>query len=260
MLQEGNHRGRQLFTEIKEKGYDGNYSHLERLLAGWHPAEMQVPVDPATSSEKLKPLRDPQTGHAISPVIAAALCIKPRGSMTPDQARKVDAMKVGSPAFATMRSLAMRFKGILRGAQFDPLDAWIDSAIESEIIPMVRFARALRRDIDAVRNAVEQRPSRRPDQPTENPQTGHVRPSRSRIAEVANATVPPHTLRQSLVRRQCPPRACQPLDGRQRQLSTQALWPEFKGGHRHPVDHTGDRYHRPGAVHQDMGFGWRRRA
>ena len=54
-----------------------------------------------------------------------------------------------------MRSLTMRFKGILRGAQFDPLDAWIDSAIESEIIPMVRFARALRRDIDAVRNAIE---------------------------------------------------------------------------------------------------------
>ena len=54
-----------------------------------------------------------------------------------------------------MRSLTMRFKGILRGAQSDPLDAWIDSAIESEIIPIVRFARTLRRDIDAVRNTIE---------------------------------------------------------------------------------------------------------
>lgn len=75
-------------------------------------------------------MRDPQTGHAISPVIAAALCIKPRGKLTPDQARKVDALKTGSPAFATMRSLAMRFKGILRGQQSGPLDAWIDNAIE----------------------------------------------------------------------------------------------------------------------------------
>lgn len=116
---------------------------------------MQEPVDPATSLHKLEPLRDLQTGHGVSPVIAAALCIKPRGSLTPDQVRKVDALKVGLPAFATMRSLAMRFKGITRGAQFDPLDAWIDSAIESEIIPMVRFARPLRRDIDAVRNAIE---------------------------------------------------------------------------------------------------------
>jgi transposase len=59
-------------------------------------------------------------------------------------------MKAGSPAFATMR-----FKGILHGAQSGPLDAWIDNAIESEIIPIVRFARTLRRDIDAVRNAIE---------------------------------------------------------------------------------------------------------
>jgi hypothetical protein len=162
---------------------------------------MREPVDPATSPQKLEPLRDPQTGHAISPVIAAALCTKPRGSLTADQARKVDALKAGSPAFATMRSLTMRFKGILRGAQSDPLDAWIDSVIESEIISIVRFARTLRRDIDAVRKcqrtALEQRPSRGSNQPTENPQTSHVWPSRPRIAEVANAPVPPHTLRQS---------------------------------------------------------------
>ena len=54
-----------------------------------------------------------------------------------------------------MRSLTMRFNGILRGTQSDPPDAWIDSAIEAGIIPIVRFARTLRRDIDAVRNAIE---------------------------------------------------------------------------------------------------------
>lgn len=47
------------------------------------------------------------------------------------------------------------------------------------------------------RTALEQRPSRGSNQPTENPQTSHVWPSRSRIAEVANAPVPPYTLRQS---------------------------------------------------------------
>ena len=46
---EGNRRGRQLFHEIKEKGYQGSYSHLERLLAGWLRSEMQVPIYPATS-------------------------------------------------------------------------------------------------------------------------------------------------------------------------------------------------------------------
>lgn len=104
---------------------------------------------------KSAPVRDPETGHAISPVVAAALCIKPRGLLTDRQARKVDALKQGSEAFAEMRRLAMRFNGILRGKRSAPLDAWIDDAIDSDLIPIMRFARVLRRDIDAVNNAIE---------------------------------------------------------------------------------------------------------
>ena len=63
--------------------------------------------------------------------------------------------KAGSPAFATMRCLAMRFNGILRGRQADPLPAWIDDAIETDLAPIVRFARTLNRDFDAVKNAIE---------------------------------------------------------------------------------------------------------
>lgn len=48
----------------------------------------------------LKPVRDPETGHAISPVIAAALCIKHRGKITADQAQKVDA-RAGKPTAVT---------------------------------------------------------------------------------------------------------------------------------------------------------------
>ena len=102
-----------------------------------------------------KPVRDPETGHAISPVIAAALCLKPCGQLTPDQVRKVDALKAGSLAFVSMRSLAMRFNGILRSREADPLPAWIDNAIETDLAPIVRFARTLNRDFDAVKNAIE---------------------------------------------------------------------------------------------------------
>jgi len=54
-----------------------------------------------------------------------------------------------------MRRLAMRFKGILRGRKADPLSAWIDAAIETDLAPIARFARTLNRDIDAVSNAIE---------------------------------------------------------------------------------------------------------
>ena len=58
-------------------------------------------------------------------------------------------------AFATMRCVAVRFRGILSGRKADPLTAWIDDAIETDLAPIVRFAGTLNRDIDAVKNAIE---------------------------------------------------------------------------------------------------------
>jgi transposase len=87
----------------------------------------------------------------ISSVVAAALCIKPRGLLTDRQARKVNALKQGSTVFATMRGLAMRFNGIMRCRNSEALDEWIDDAIDTELTAIMRFASVLRRDIDAVK-------------------------------------------------------------------------------------------------------------
>jgi transposase len=53
-----------------------------------------------------------------------------------------------------MRYLAMRFRGLLRGGTIEKLDGWMRDARQSGIYGMQRFARALRHDIEAVRNAV----------------------------------------------------------------------------------------------------------
>ena len=152
---DGNRCGRHLFHDVKQRGYTGSFANLERLLGAWRRAEREQAVDVSPTTLKSEPVRDPDTGHAISPVVAAALCIKPRGLLTDHQARKVDALKQDSDAFTKMRRLAMRFNGILRSKRSAPLDAWIDDAIDSELIPIMRFARVLRRDIDAVNNAIE---------------------------------------------------------------------------------------------------------
>lgn len=110
-----------MFEVIRDRGYRGSLVHLQRLLAGWRRAER--PARSNQDSLSLGPVRGPETGLAISPVIAAALCLKPRGKLTSDQVRKVDALKEGSQAFVRMRALAMRFNGILRGRRADPLQA-----------------------------------------------------------------------------------------------------------------------------------------
>ncbi|ENN86434.1 Putative Transposase [Rhizobium freirei PRF 81] len=137
------------------RGYTGSRSNLERLLKVWRAVENIQLDEPPPEMDVSEPVRDPDTGHMISSVVAAALCIKPRDLLTDRQARKVNALKQGSRAFAIMRGLAMRFNGILRSTGSQALDEWIDDAIDTELTAIMRFASVLRRDIDAVRNAIE---------------------------------------------------------------------------------------------------------
>ena len=145
-------RGRRLFQEIKARGYTGSFSNLERLLAKWRNPDRKR-VKTASPVSKPPPL-DPTTGRSISPIVAAALCIKPRGLLTANQAAKVDAMKKDWPEFAAMRRLAMRFRGMLKSRSVGKLGVWLKDAQRSGLYAMQRFARTLQRDIDAVRSAI----------------------------------------------------------------------------------------------------------
>ncbi|MGZ2505244.1 hypothetical protein ACVINI_005790 [Rhizobium beringeri] len=68
---------------------------------------------------------------------------------------------------------------------------WIDDAIDTELTAIMRFASVLRRDIDAVKNAietpVEQRTSRRANQPPQDAEASNVRSRRPRTDEGENA-------------------------------------------------------------------------
>ena len=159
---EGCIRGRELLREIKLRGYTGSFSHLERLLAKWRCARGSTAANLPDRTALLAPppivtaprAVDPATGWLISPIVAAALCIKPRGLLTPDQAVKIEALKLASPDFAAMRRLAMRFRGIFRSKDIEKFDVWLNDTQQSGIYAMHRFARTIRRDIDAVRNAL----------------------------------------------------------------------------------------------------------
>ncbi len=139
---------------MQGKSNTGSLSNLERLLSQWRRAGRPAGLDgPAAKTAMLS---DPSTGNLISPIVAAALCIKPRGLLTEPQAARVDAFKATSVEFATMRSLAMRFRGILRGADVQKLDQWLDDADRSGLYGIRRFARTLRQDLAAVRNAISE--------------------------------------------------------------------------------------------------------
>ena len=74
--------------------------------------------------------------------------------MTPRQIVNVDLLKAASEEFTTMRGLAMRFAGLLRGGDIGKLDVWLHDARHCGLHAMRSFVRKLRQDIDAVRNAI----------------------------------------------------------------------------------------------------------
>ena len=94
------------------------------------------------------------TDRVISPLTAAALCVRPPRSDDCRQVANVDALKAASAEFTAMRRLAMRFRGLLRCGTEEELGAWLIDARGSGIYGMQRFARTMRQDLEAVRNAV----------------------------------------------------------------------------------------------------------
>ena len=103
----------------------------------------------------------------------------PKLAAVPRQIVNVDALKAASAEFTTMRGLAMRFRGLLRGRSVEKLDVWLPDARRSGIYGMQRFARALRHDIEAVRNAVlEPWSNGQTDQQAQDAEADHVRPRR----------------------------------------------------------------------------------
>jgi hypothetical protein len=64
--------------------------------------------------------------------------MKPRGLLTHEEVEKVMQLKRSDPTFATMRQLAMQFRGILHGRNPAKLDVWFDDAHPSGM-PSVSF-------------------------------------------------------------------------------------------------------------------------
>lgn len=147
--------GRKLLIEVRKQGYTGSFSHLERLFRKWRSTGVGATSTPVTEPDNNE-IAIVMAIPKVSPVAASILCMKPRGQLTPEEEEKVDSLKVSLPNFAVMRGLAMRFRGILRGSDPSKLDSWLNDARATGLYGIRRFAEILRRDIDAVRNAVSE--------------------------------------------------------------------------------------------------------
>ena len=125
--------------EIRAEGYDGKYSGVARLLAGWR----------KTGSAK------PNVSDRIAPQHAAILVTRPAGQLTEEQRQLLDRLAVQCTEVIPLRNLALDFRTALKDDDSQSLRQWIEKARQSEFGPVMRFAYGLKKDIAAVAAAVD---------------------------------------------------------------------------------------------------------
>ena len=105
-----------LLDELRALGYRGTYKAVGKIVSPWRQGNVDYERTATDASIPAPPslvLTDP-TQRQISPHIAARLLTIPRPDLTTGNAQIVDALKVGCPGYAVMRSLMMGFRALLK--------------------------------------------------------------------------------------------------------------------------------------------------
>ena len=154
LMRSGVTKIRWLFDEAKKLGYKGSFGHMARYVAHVR-SVARANASPAPAEQAIRSLPlDPASGSRISPVVAAAICMKPRPLLTERQVGMLAVLKDDVPGFAVIRRLAIRFQSLLRHRDEKKLEPWLADAKACGISAVANFARTLMVDIHAVRNAV----------------------------------------------------------------------------------------------------------
>jgi transposase len=151
----GRHIGVQLLADLQEQGYRGGLSSVYRAMD-----RLQLPriwprkASPACPSP---PPRKPLVSRPKSPRQAMWLLIHRPERLTPEQEAYRAQLCAICPDAAVIYPLVQRLGTLMRERNVADLEAWLQAAEESGIPEFVRFARSLRRDDAAVRQALTSR-------------------------------------------------------------------------------------------------------
>jgi hypothetical protein len=114
---------KQLFAEIRERGYVGSYASLMRFLAPWRAAHGAI-----SRASRPNATIHPGAVRHISPRVALVLLSKPKPELHGKQSEMVAILKRRCPGFAAMRHLVLSFRSTLRGGKVSSLIRWAAKA------------------------------------------------------------------------------------------------------------------------------------
>ena len=142
-----------MLSEIQNPSFTGSRSRLADYLSAWRSDKGNVCPKAVTVISEMLPI-DPVTGRRISSLTASAFCMKPSATLNTRQAQVMNILKQDVHGFAEAHHLALRFRTMPRYGHLHHLSQWIAAAAKSDIYALQPFAKALRRDGEAIRNAI----------------------------------------------------------------------------------------------------------
>jgi transposase len=159
---QGYQNGTKLLDEIRKRGYIGSYSSLLRFLQPWREEKRAAKRKEVAAQQPTQGVYSSVSAmRHVSPQEAAIVLSKPKPMLNKRQCEIVEFLK-RTPDFATMRHLVLSFRSILRNGTVSSLKRWIKKAEAAGIAAISKFIRQLKRDREAVENAVAHRWSNGP--------------------------------------------------------------------------------------------------
>jgi transposase len=137
---QGCHNATTLFAEIRRRGYRGGRSMVAQYVHRWRISG--IPAKPAVPKR-------------VAPRHAAILACKPDQALSDEQRALLAVLTANCPELGLLRALAHDFRTAVLGTDPSLLLEWINTAKQSGIRSLVRFAWGLNRDLAAVMAAVE---------------------------------------------------------------------------------------------------------
>ena len=147
---QGRRQVKVLFRELHQQGYSGSYMTVSRYVR--QIAQAQGVTLRQYPSRRLPAVVD-SPRPPLTPRRAAFLVLRRVQTLKPHEAQLVQRLAEQPELTSTIR-LGQDFAQLVRQRQFEQLDPWLERAEQSALLPLVRFARSLREDYDAVRAGV----------------------------------------------------------------------------------------------------------
>jgi len=140
----------QLWREIEALGYGGKVAMVRRYAR-----RLRARLMGSTPEQRASSLANAKTFKAPSARRATWWLLGPTEDLDKEQRAFVELLCHLCPQTDLVRKLARGFRKMVSEQRPEELGAWLDAAESSEVAEMENFARALRRDYEAVAAALE---------------------------------------------------------------------------------------------------------